>query len=77
MKKISLGTQPMVLSKFLSKGVTHVFAACDRPTVIYSNNKKLLFSNVNLKEVTQMAPFTSEGFKIIQKPRSQLDKTRN
>jgi len=25
-KKVSLGTQPMVLSKFLSKGVTHVFA---------------------------------------------------
>jgi hypothetical protein len=30
--------------------------------VIYSNNRKLLFSNVNLKEVTQMAPFHSESF---------------
>ena len=59
-KKVSLGTQPMVLSKFLSKGTTHVFAASDRPTVIYSNNKKLLFSNVNLKEVTQMTSFNSE-----------------
>ena len=26
-KKVSIGTQPMVLSKFLSKGTTHVFAA--------------------------------------------------
>ena len=33
-KKVSLGTQPMVLNKFLSKGTTHVFAASDRPTVI-------------------------------------------
>eukprot|EP00960_Hanusia_phi_P003968 116510-Hanusia_phi.AAC.2 len=61
-KKISLGTHPMILSKFMSRGATHVFAASDRPTVIYSNNRKLLFSNVNLKEVTQMAPFNSEGF---------------
>ena len=30
--------------------------------MIYSNNKKLLFSNVNLKEVTQMCSFNSEGF---------------
>jgi len=61
-KKISLGTQPMILSKFTSKNSAHVFAASDRPTVIYSNNKKLLLSNVNLKEVTQMTPFNSEGF---------------
>eukprot|EP00281_Chroomonas_sp_CCMP1168_P025534 CAMPEP_0206228886 /NCGR_PEP_ID=MMETSP0047_2-20121206/9404_1 /ASSEMBLY_ACC=CAM_ASM_000192 /TAXON_ID=195065 /ORGANISM="Chroomonas mesostigmatica_cf, Strain CCMP1168" /LENGTH=1100 /DNA_ID=CAMNT_0053652151 /DNA_START=70 /DNA_END=3372 /DNA_ORIENTATION=+ len=61
-KKVSLGTQPMTLSRFTSKGCTHVFAASDRPTVIYSNNKKLLFSNVNLKEVTQMSPFNSEDF---------------
>jgi len=61
-KKVSLGTQPMALSRFSSKGTTHVFAASDRPTVIYSNNKKLLFSNVNLKDVTQMSPFNSEDF---------------
>ncbi len=41
----------MILSKFTSKNAAHVFAASDRPTVIYSNNKKLLLSNVNLKEV--------------------------
>mmetsp|Transcript_28073 Transcript_28073/g.43830 ORF Transcript_28073/g.43830 Transcript_28073/m.43830 type:complete len:992 (-) Transcript_28073:1819-4794(-) len=61
-KKISLGTQPMILSKFTSKNAAHVFAASDRPTVIYSNNKKLLFSNVNLKEVTHMCSFNSDGF---------------
>lgn len=40
----------------------HVFASSDRPTVIYSNNKKLLYSNVNLKEVAHMSAFHSESF---------------
>jgi DNA damage-binding protein 1 len=52
-KKISLGTQPISLKTFKSKSSTHVFAASDRPTVIYSSNQKLLYSNVNLKEVSK------------------------
>ncbi|KAJ3679366.1 hypothetical protein LUZ60_017377 [Juncus effusus] len=61
-KKISLGTQPISLRTFSSKETTHVFAASDRPTVIYSSNKKLLYSNVNLKEVSHMCPFNSAAF---------------
>ncbi|EFJ23079.1 hypothetical protein SELMODRAFT_151061 [Selaginella moellendorffii] len=61
-KKISLGTQPIMLRTFRSKNATHVFAASDRPTVIYSSNKKLLYSNVNLKEVNHMCPFNSASF---------------
>ena len=61
-KKLSLGTQPISLRLFLSKGATHVFAASDRPTVIYSSNRKLLFSNVNLREVNHMCPFNSAAF---------------
>ncbi|XP_078433681.1 DNA damage-binding protein 1a-like [Wolffia australiana] len=61
-KKVSLGTQPITLRTFASKGATHVFAASDRPTVIYSSNKKLLYSNVNLKEVSHMCPFNSAAF---------------
>jgi DNA damage-binding protein 1 len=33
-KKVALGTQPITLSTFDVNGVTHVFAACDRPTVV-------------------------------------------
>ncbi|KFK28706.1 hypothetical protein AALP_AA7G036100 [Arabis alpina] len=33
-----------------------------RPAVIYSNNKKLLYSNVNLKEVSHICPFSSAAF---------------
>ncbi|KAL6546328.1 DNA damage-binding protein 1a [Orobanche minor] len=61
-KKVSLGTQPITLRTFSSKNATHIFAASDRPTVIYSSNKKLLYSNVNLKEVSHMCPFNSAAF---------------
>lgn len=61
-KKISLGTKAITLRTFRSKNTTHVFAASDRPTVIYSSNRKLLYSNVNLKEVNHMCPFNSVSF---------------
>ena len=48
-KKISLGTQPILLNPFKAKDVVNVFASSDRPMVIYSRSKKLLYSNVNLK----------------------------
>ncbi len=51
-KKLSLGTQPLTLTQFNSRNGSHVFACSDRPTVVYSANKKLLYSNVNLKEVS-------------------------
>ena len=47
--KVILGTQPTVLRKFKTQSVTNVFVCSDRPTVIYSSNKKLVFANVNLK----------------------------
>ncbi|KZS01675.1 DNA damage-binding protein 1, partial [Daphnia magna] len=34
----------------------------NRPTVIYSSNHKLVFSNVNLKEVAHMCPLNSEAY---------------
>ena len=50
-KTLSLGTKPITLRAFRSSGTSHVFAASDRPTVIHSSNKKLLYSNVNEDEV--------------------------
>ena len=47
--KVTLGTQPTVLRKFRTQSTTNVFVCSDRPTVIYSSNKKLVFANVNLK----------------------------
>ena len=61
-KRISLGTKPIELRKFRSKDSAHVFASSDRPTVIYSSSRKLLYSNVNLPDVMHMCPFHSESF---------------
>ena len=50
-KRVVLGTKPVVLKPFVTSGGggINVFACSDRPTIIYSSNKKLLFSSVNLK----------------------------
>ncbi|XP_001607743.2 DNA damage-binding protein 1 [Nasonia vitripennis] len=61
-KKVTLGTQPTVLRTFRSLSTTNVFACSDRPTVIYSSNHKLVFSNVNLKEVNHMCSLNAESY---------------
>jgi hypothetical protein len=38
---MTLGTKPITLRAFVSKATNHVFAASDRPTVIYGNNAKV------------------------------------
>ncbi|XP_067655980.1 DNA damage-binding protein 1-like isoform X1 [Haliotis asinina] len=62
-KKVTLGTQPTVLRTFKSLSTTNIFACSDRPTVIYSSNHKLVFSNVNLREVNHMCPLNSDGYR--------------
>ena len=61
-KSVSLGTQPVTLKLFKSQHSMHVFAGSDRPTIIYSNCKKLVYSNVNLNEVLHVAPFNCDAF---------------
>jgi len=62
-RKVTLGTQPTVLRKFRTKSTTNVFVCSDRPTVIYSSNKKLVFANVNLKEVKHMCSINTEEYR--------------
>lgn len=61
-KSVTLGTQPTILKTFSSLSTSNVFACSDRPTVIYSSNHKLVFSNVNLKEVNHMCSLNSEAY---------------
>lgn len=63
-RKLSVGTKPADLNIFKSKGSDHIFAACDRPTVIYSatGGGKLLVSNVNLQEVRRVCGFDTQAF---------------
>ncbi|CAK1553322.1 unnamed protein product [Leptosia nina] len=61
-KRVTLGTQPTVLRSFRSLSTTNIFACSDRPTVIFSSNHKLVFSNVNLKEVTHMCSLNAQAY---------------
>jgi hypothetical protein len=38
-----------------------VFAASDRPTIIYSSNRKLLYSNLNENDVAYLASFSTSS----------------
>lgn len=58
-----IGTQPIAFRHFFSNGELCVFASCDRPTVVYMRNGKVLFSGVDARSaVTSMTPFHAELF---------------
>ena len=59
-KKLAIGTSGLELRSFSSRSSLHVFASCDRPTVISCAHGRLLYSNVNSKSVSHMAPFNAE-----------------
>lgn len=63
-KRVTVGSQPASLSAFTTRGATHVFAACDRPTVVHASagGTKLLCSHVNLRAVTRVVGFHSAAF---------------
>jgi DNA damage-binding protein 1 len=61
-RKVALGTQPLALCTFINRGAQAVFVACDRPTIVHSKSRKLLFSNVNMPPLSYMAPFHSGSF---------------
>ncbi|ORY94945.1 mono-functional DNA-alkylating methyl methanesulfonate N-term-domain-containing protein [Syncephalastrum racemosum] len=61
-KRSFLGKMPIALGKFTSNGTTHVFAASDKPSVIHSRNQKLIYSNVNLKDIRCVSSFNSRSF---------------
>lgn len=62
-KKVTLGTKPTIIQPFISGTSKNIFACSDRPTVIYSSNHKLVFSNVNLKEACYVSPLHSESYR--------------
>ncbi|KAI9141453.1 mono-functional DNA-alkylating methyl methanesulfonate N-term-domain-containing protein [Paraphysoderma sedebokerense] len=58
-KKVSLGSAQVILTPFKINGQLNIFACSDRPAVVYSKNGKLLYSNVNQKDITYMCPFNA------------------
>uniref|UniRef100_A0A6B2KWM0 DNA damage-binding protein 1 n=1 Tax=Arcella intermedia TaxID=1963864 RepID=A0A6B2KWM0_9EUKA len=62
-KKICIGTRPVTLNKFNTTDSSHVFATSDRPVVIHqSASRKLVYANINLKEVNYMCDFDCTSF---------------
>ena len=61
-KKIALGIHSTTLQLFHAFDANHVFASSDRPTVIYSNSNKLVFSTVNMQDVNHMCPLNTGAY---------------
>ena len=61
-RSLVLGSQPLSLSPFRSNKSLHVFAGCDRPTVVYCVQDKLLYSAVNLRDIHHMTSFAPSAF---------------
>ncbi|KAI9594127.1 mono-functional DNA-alkylating methyl methanesulfonate N-term-domain-containing protein [Syncephalis fuscata] len=59
----TLGTRSIILGSFeASDGARHVFAASDRPAIIYSERQRLVFAGVNLKETKMLCSFHSRAY---------------
>ena len=61
-KKASLGTKPVTLRSFSQGGARCVFAASDRPSVLYLGNGKVLASSVTMGEVSAVCQFHTRDF---------------
>jgi Mono-functional DNA-alkylating methyl methanesulfonate N-term len=61
-KLVSIGVKPIALSAFTVAGTPYVFAATDRPAVVYARSGKLVYSPVNESDVTMLARFSTEAF---------------
>lgn len=59
-KKIVIGTKPISLHLFQSNNEIYIFASSDRATIIFSQHKKLIFSNVNMKELVGLCSFNND-----------------
>lgn len=47
------------LVQWNSRGKRYVFLCSNRPYIIYENRHKLVFANVNIKDISYMAPLNS------------------
>lgn len=62
-KKSSVGTRPPSLHRVRNKNRQHLFVCSDRPVIIFSSSKKLVFSNVNVKVVNTVCSLSSSAYR--------------
>ncbi|VUZ42218.1 unnamed protein product, partial [Hymenolepis diminuta] len=59
-KSMKIGSTCQVrLVQWNSRGKRYVFLCSNRPYIIYENRHKLVFANVNIKDISYMAPLNS------------------
>ncbi|KAA8904984.1 mono-functional DNA-alkylating methyl methanesulfonate N-term-domain-containing protein [Sphaerosporella brunnea] len=62
-KSVALGTQAFYFQTIPRKDdIVSVFAACDHPTLIYSDDGRLMYSAVTAENVTYLTPFNTQSF---------------
>ncbi|KAJ2557416.1 DNA damage-binding protein 1a [Coemansia sp. RSA 1933] len=71
-KCVALGSRPLQLTPFVNHGVLSVFAASDRPSVLFASQRhtadpasgisRLLYANVDAADIAQAAPINSAMF---------------
>jgi DNA damage-binding protein 1 len=62
-KAIALGTQAFYFQVIPGENDTvSVFAACDHPSLIYSDDGRLVYSAVTAENVTNLSPFNAQAF---------------
>ncbi|GJN94374.1 hypothetical protein Rhopal_007453-T1 [Rhodotorula paludigena] len=61
-KTVALGRRPILLTEFGQGGDRGAFAASDRPTIVSKSRDRLVYSSVNLSDVTAVAPLSSSLF---------------
>lgn len=76
-KKVTLGTKPTIIQRFNNGASKNIFACSDRPTVIYSSNHKLVFSNVNLKVYEHFWSFDLSPYCIQSVQKKNFYEVRN
>lgn len=58
----SLGTHPLLLRSFVtSRGLHAVFAACDRPTVLFAEGTRLTYSAVKHRDIVDVAQLSTSS----------------
>ncbi|CAB3410078.1 unnamed protein product [Caenorhabditis bovis] len=61
-KKAIIGICPPTMRRIRNENGHHIFVCSDRPVIIFSVNRKLAFSNVNVKVVNTVCPLNSEDY---------------
>jgi DNA damage-binding protein 1 len=63
MTRIVLGTEPVFFKQLpRDSGLSHVFASCEQPSLIYSSEGRIVYSAVNAESASRVCHFNAEAY---------------